>query len=842
MKTFRLLVFLFCLVAASVKAAPIVQSGWTTTGVPLTARTALQAAPTTNAFFYNSLSSGAFGTARFRFLQNDANTFTLFDGTTIQDILTWSAIAEGLIVSGDLTAGAITANTSITLNGDTRTAWPGAGSGILVTNGFGTNTHLYTGDNDPTPNVPALKLSPLELRSVPGGAALLMEASVPHTALTNAKFRMMTYTATNTLGDLRPLVDFNWGYNMGGNAAGVSSFGVTDTNEPYWMDAHEARWQNIQSLSQLEIWHGWGTPYTQWGTNASFRWMGANLVWDTTNKTYVQSDGNIVLDQFHFAVPFGNTLPAITFAKLETNSFRQTLQQNSQLSFAANTRTDGQLILDPDGQLLAGRYQYGMSSFGSPASAKSNGIVMMPGTALGSTSPMLLFGSTNGYAGIRWNSPSNRLEYSINAGGVATASLQWRPFNDTPVYQASYDAAASLGATAGDWTTLGFWTNSTSVGIALLEVTAISTANGDTIQRWKVPITYADQQASPSTWFEVLPDFRAGRFTTNHIGVSLDVSGSTAANAMNLRLRRVDDSSISNIKIVITAWADTPDTASVRFYRLTGLTGTGGTVSGLYRHTKLTQINGRVGIGTNSPSDTLFVAGGATVTGFTNAGTKSGVIAADANGNYALATGAGVAAAFTGSGDFLKSDGTKGSGGGYSGWETNTTAANSYLSTNRISFPAGFDAPASNSISAFAGSIDGSSAPVGSWGEDFTNTLASGSAISLANDTTANIISLSLTPGDWMVYGTAVFNPDTTTTTTYLQSAISTTSAALPTDPWDSNLIPLAVALTSVDATVIAPVRPLRITSTTTVYLVARSGFTLSTMTGYGRIYAKRVR
>lgn len=127
MKTFRLLVFLFCLVAASVKAAPIVQSPWTTTGVPLTARTGLQAASITNAFFYNTLSSGAFGTARFRFLQNDANTFTLFDGTTVQDILTWSAIAEGLIVSGDLTAGAIVANTSITLGGVTRTDWPGGG-------------------------------------------------------------------------------------------------------------------------------------------------------------------------------------------------------------------------------------------------------------------------------------------------------------------------------------------------------------------------------------------------------------------------------------------------------------------------------------------------------------------------------------------------------------------------------------------------------------------------------------------------------------------------------------------------------------------------------------------
>lgn len=252
------------------------------------------------------------------------------------------------------------------------------GSGIGVTNGSGTNITLYTADNDPSANVPALTLRPLESRTTPGGAALLVESIPPYNpAGFRGTYRHVWTVATNTFGDLRPDVVNSLGYNIAGNSSGSSSFGLTDTNEPVWQAQRESRWQNGAGLSQLEWWDYFATPYTDFGTNAGFRFFGANLVWDTTNRTYVSSDANITVDSFHFAVPSvgttpGNGLPAITFQKANTNSMIQTFIQKSQISFVGNSNkvevspfSGDALIFDPIGGSLI--------SWGTNSTAASSG-------------------------------------------------------------------------------------------------------------------------------------------------------------------------------------------------------------------------------------------------------------------------------------------------------------------------------------------------------------------------------------------------------------------------------------------------------------------------------------
>lgn len=147
------------------------------------------------------------------------------------------------------------------------------------------------------------------------------------------------------------------------------------------------------------------------------------------------------------------------------------------------------------------------------------------------------------------------------------------------------------------------------------------------------------------------------------------------------------------------------------------------------------------------------------------------------------------------------------------------------------------------------GTATNDNAAVGVIGEIVTATVASGSAVSLTTATAADITSISLTAGDWDVSGQIVHNAGATTNVTLLNAAISLTSATLPTQAGGSGLgtDPLSIfrqaaavpggALT----TSVGPVR-LSIAATTTVYLVVSDTFTVSTMTGYGTIRARRVR
>lgn len=136
-------------------------------------------------------------------------------------------------------------------------------------------------------------------------------------------------------------------------------------------------------------------------------------------------------------------------------------------------------------------------------------------------------------------------------------------------------------------------------------------------------------------------------------------------------------------------------------------------------------------------------------------------------------------------------------------------------------------------------------ATAGNIGDYVNSDIASGSAVSLTSSTAANVTSISLGAGDWEVSANAGWTGGATTTVTQMLASLSTTSATI--DTTDGREIIEAYNAFTVfnNATFInktlGPAR-FSLSSTTTVYLVIRATFAVSTCSGFGLLRARRVR
>lgn len=113
-----------------------------------------------------------------------------------------------------------------------------------------------------------------------------------------------------------------------------------------------------------------------------------------------------------------------------------------------------------------------------------------------------------------------------------------------------------------------------------------------------------------------------------------------------------------------------------------------------------------------------------------------------------------------------------------------------------------------------------------------------GSAVSLTTDTAANVTSLSLGSGDWMVSGNVNFINGGGTTLSGSITSIGTTSATLATDGTESYRGP-GVANWNYEGVTVTPVK---ITGPATVYLVTKVTFSISSCSAFGSINAEQVR
>ena len=139
------------------------------------------------------------------------------------------------------------------------------------------------------------------------------------------------------------------------------------------------------------------------------------------------------------------------------------------------------------------------------------------------------------------------------------------------------------------------------------------------------------------------------------------------------------------------------------------------------------------------------------------------------------------------------------------------------------------------------GTSTNNNAASGCIGEYTSATTAYASKVSLTSNTAANIVSISLTAGDWDVQFNPVFTQDTPLTTSGLLAGVSSSSATLPSGAAERAHSPSGPNGNS-DLSIAPPVTRISLASTTTIYGVATGIFSAGTMSAYGFIRARRVR
>lgn len=145
--------------------------------------------------------------------------------------------------------------------------------------------------------------------------------------------------------------------------------------------------------------------------------------------------------------------------------------------------------------------------------------------------------------------------------------------------------------------------------------------------------------------------------------------------------------------------------------------------------------------------------------------------------------------------------------------------------------------------SVLQGVTDGTSAASGFVGQVVSSTIPVGSAVALTANVIANVTSISLPAGEWYVNGQVNYRAGATTSITSLTQGISQTSVQLGGQDTFSRSVMAAVIPTAANDIGIA-IRGQRIvlTAQTTIFLIAIGIFTVSTLSAYGTIEARRVR
>jgi hypothetical protein len=131
----------------------------------------------------------------------------------------------------------------------------------------------------------------------------------------------------------------------------------------------------------------------------------------------------------------------------------------------------------------------------------------------------------------------------------------------------------------------------------------------------------------------------------------------------------------------------------------------------------------------------------------------------------------------------------------------------------------------------------------GDVGELIESEILVGSAVALVTATNKDITSISLTAGDWDVWGNVIIAPAAGTTTTAIAAWVHTVSATGPTVPnkgaYDARQYS---GFASATQGVSLGMRRYSLSGTTTIYLECVCNFAVSTCSAYGYIGARRRR
>jgi hypothetical protein len=150
----------------------------------------------------------------------------------------------------------------------------------------------------------------------------------------------------------------------------------------------------------------------------------------------------------------------------------------------------------------------------------------------------------------------------------------------------------------------------------------------------------------------------------------------------------------------------------------------------------------------------------------------------------------------------------------------------------------------STNVTGVLGTTTNDSAAAGYVGEFISSSIPLGSAVAAASTASVNVTSISLTAGDWDVWGNVVSAPTGAVVTTFFQAWLSTVSATPPTFP-NSGAYAAAGPNNTASQILALPTGTMRLSlaATTTVYLSTNLIWTGGTgMAAYGFIGARRRR
>lgn len=145
-----------------------------------------------------------------------------------------------------------------------------------------------------------------------------------------------------------------------------------------------------------------------------------------------------------------------------------------------------------------------------------------------------------------------------------------------------------------------------------------------------------------------------------------------------------------------------------------------------------------------------------------------------------------------------------------------------------------------SAVGQIAATATNDNAAAGKVGEFMSSVIAEASAVSLTNGTNADVTTLSLTAGDWDIWGNLSFVPGAGTTSTYVMGWLSLTSATVP-DGSLYNLMDRSGVMTFKQGCT-PPQQRLSLAAPATLYMSVQSGFAVSTMKACGGLYARRAR
>ena len=149
-----------------------------------------------------------------------------------------------------------------------------------------------------------------------------------------------------------------------------------------------------------------------------------------------------------------------------------------------------------------------------------------------------------------------------------------------------------------------------------------------------------------------------------------------------------------------------------------------------------------------------------------------------------------------------------------------------------------------NQTAGIVGTTAVNNAVAGSVGEYLSATIAS-PGTTLTSATSVNVITagLSLTAGDWDVWANISYLPAATTSITLMNFGLSSTTGTLPAAGALGQIVqPATVPGAASPISYSVPMIRVNQSATAAVFLVANATFTVSTLSAFGTIYARRVR